>query len=209
MSERGAGERRALDDAAGPALLLDGRSVLIRPAAAGDEPVVRAFYDGLSERSAYFRFFGMRPALPSRELRAALDPQSPGRATLLVCRGAALLGVGEMVVGPGESEAEVAFAVADADQQQGVGTLLLERLAVVARRWGLHRLVATTLPGNHLMHEVLRTCGLDHHSCAREGEVVFTLELASIAAMQAAAHRRRQVAEAAAAGMRRARGTHL
>jgi GNAT superfamily N-acetyltransferase len=44
--------------------------------------------------------------------------------------------------------AEVAFAVADAWQGRGVGTILVERLREDARAAGITRFVAEVLPGN-------------------------------------------------------------
>jgi GNAT superfamily N-acetyltransferase len=60
---------------------------------------------------------------------------------------------------PGTDRAEVAFVVADAYQQLGLGTFLLERLAAAARDRGVAVFEAETLVRNELMREVFRHAG--------------------------------------------------
>jgi GNAT superfamily N-acetyltransferase len=60
----------------------------------------------------------------------------------------ALIGGGRfIVVQPGQ--AEIAFIVVDAHQGRGIGTILMQHLAVLARGAGLEELVAEVLPGEH------------------------------------------------------------
>ncbi len=58
-----------------------------------------------------------------------------------------------------ESEAEVAFAVADELQGHGLGTILLAHLAEVADEHGIDTFEAEVLPENHRMIEVFRESG--------------------------------------------------
>jgi len=69
--------------------------------------------------------------------------------------GDELVGIGEYLRVPGRPEAEVAFAVADRHQHEGVATVILEDLALIARAAGLTRLVAETLATNDAMLLVL------------------------------------------------------
>ena len=55
--------------------------------------------------------------------------------------------------------AEVAFAVEDALQRQGIGTRLLDRLADVARSRGIRTFEADYLAENKRMGDVFRNCG--------------------------------------------------
>ncbi len=76
---------------------------------------------------------------------------------------------------PGEPEAELSLAVADAWQGHGVGTGLIERLIAHARRDGLDALWALVLPANHRMREVFRHLGCDLEEEAAPGELIVRL----------------------------------
>ena len=54
--------------------------------------------------------------------------------------------------------------MADEHHHEGAATLLLERLAVIAKRCGFHFLTALTLPDNTEMRLVFHTVGLPEHS---------------------------------------------
>jgi ribosomal protein S18 acetylase RimI-like enzyme len=63
-----------------------------------------------------------------------------------------------IVVQPGQ--AEVAFAVDDAHQGQGIGTALMRHLGAIARNAGLKELIADVLPENTAMLKIFRASGL-------------------------------------------------
>jgi ribosomal protein S18 acetylase RimI-like enzyme len=70
----------------------------------------------------------------------------------------AIVGGGRYIVGqPGQ--AEIAFVVVDAYQGQGVGTILMRHLAVLARDAGLKELIAEVLPENSAMLKLFRKFG--------------------------------------------------
>src|SRR5262249_3698577 len=95
-------------------------------------------------------------------------------------------------VSPGIAEA--AFAVADRFQGKGLGTVLLERLAVIALQAGIQRFQAPTLAENPQMLEVFRDSGFEIRSKLAGGIVEVQLSLASTPASIAAEDRRRQLA---------------
>ena len=73
--------------------------------------------------------------------------------------------------------AEVAFAVIDEYQGQGIGAVFLRHLVSIARKAGLAHFVAEVLPGNTPMLKVFQKCGC-RMSTKRDAEVVHvTLEL--------------------------------
>src|SRR6185369_4952726 len=102
-------------------------------------------FSRLSQRSVYFRFFGVKKKLTDDELRqfTELDFQhNVGLvATLQRDGGEEIIGVGRYArldAAPGGPvRAEVAFAVADEHQGRGIGTVLLEHLAEIARPKGI------------------------------------------------------------------------
>ena len=85
--------------------------------------------------------------------------------------------MGEYHAVPGGEEAEVAFAVTDLHQHEGIGTVLLEDLAMIARSAGFHRLVASTLPGTLRCSGVFRTVGLVTREWFADGVVHVQLDL--------------------------------
>jgi RimJ/RimL family protein N-acetyltransferase len=74
-----------------------------------------------------------------------------------------------VIVQPGA--AEVAFAVVDEYQGQGIGGALLRHLVAIARNAGLEQLVAEVLPDNVPMLKVFEKSGL-RCNVKREGRVV-------------------------------------
>jgi GNAT superfamily N-acetyltransferase len=74
-----------------------------------------------------------------------------------------------IVVQPGQ--AEVAFAVVDQYQGQGIGAALLRHLAAIAHRVGLRELIAEVLPDNGPMLKVFEKSGFPV-ATKREPDVV-------------------------------------
>jgi GNAT superfamily N-acetyltransferase len=171
------------------ALLLTGRAVRITMAAPIDLPTVQAFYERLDDDSSYTRFFGVRRHIPIDELRGVVGAD-PMHVTLLAWSDGRLVGIGEYIVLNHGPDAEVAFAVADDHHREGIATLLLERLALIAHERGLVRFTAMVLRGNHDMRLVFRTVGLTANTEYDDGAVLVTLDLSSVVEMLAAADSR-------------------
>jgi GNAT superfamily N-acetyltransferase len=75
------------------------------------------------------------------------------------------------------SLAEVAFAVDDAFQHQGLGTLLLRRLASLAVQHGFTRFWAVTQADNQTMHDVFLESGFALEEKTQGSEVEVHLAL--------------------------------
>jgi RimJ/RimL family protein N-acetyltransferase len=169
------------------AFLLTGDRVHLAPAQPGDEDRIADFYRRLSDVASYFRFFTVRHAIPHAELETLTSDPAHCLAILATVDDV-LIGVGEYHVEASDhDEAEIAFAVGDHFQHQGVATLILEDLAVIAKHMGLRRLVAHTLVSNEAMKLVLRTIGLAESHRYEDGVVTFTLDLAELDGLVAAA----------------------
>lgn len=158
-------------------LLATGRAAHVRAARHADVESLRSFYDQLDDTSIYSRYFGFRPFIPDDELRRATVQDVQQQVTLVAESDVAIIGVGEYHAVPHTEQAEVAFAVADAHHHEGIATVLLEDLALIARASGFRRLVAETLPGNTAMQGVFRTVGLVHRSWFDDGSVHVQLDL--------------------------------
>lgn len=171
--------------------LSNGQVVSLRRAAPEDFDAVRDFYRALDDDSKYFRFFGIRRELPPAELCEVVGA-SASHVTVLATVGGRLIGLGEYITGTELDAAEIAFTVADDHHRQGVATLLLERLAIIAHAHGVRRFTAIVLPDNGDMQLVFRTVGLTTRTTLEDGVVNVTLDLTSLPAMRDAAQLRAQ-----------------
>jgi hypothetical protein len=104
-------------------VLRDGLTVHVRPVRAEDAPAVRAFFERLSPESIALRFFCGFPDL-DRAVRWATEVDDQHRYGLIATNGAD----GRVVAHAGwerepdrPERAEIAFAIADAMQHNGLG----------------------------------------------------------------------------------------
>ncbi|MCU1368268.1 MAG: family N-acetyltransferase [Ilumatobacteraceae bacterium] len=171
-------------------LLRSGADVDIDRARPDDLDTVSRFYALLCDDATYLRFFGIRRSLPVAELGRVVGG-TDDHVTLLARQAGTMIGIGEYIVGNDPTEAEVAFAVADDHHREGVATLLLEHLALVAHDRGLLRLTAMTLPSNADMQLVFRTVGLPVRTTFDDGILYTALDVTTLAAMHAARQKRR------------------
>ena len=146
----------------GRLILRDGSTATVRVATPEDASGVADFFHRLSPESRQRRFFSF--AEPTADLvRSLCDSSNPHtQLTLIVTRRPANL---ETIVGAGTyirrdgKTAEVALAVEDDLQGKGIGSLLLERLALLSVRAGFTRFWAITQLDNRGMVEVFRHSG--------------------------------------------------
>jgi acetyl coenzyme A synthetase (ADP forming)-like protein len=153
-------------------IMRDGSTAAIRPAEQTDVTLLQQFVSRLSPESRRHRFFS--ESLPPIDAVASLCNSSNPRSqfTLIVTR----LWEGQQhIIAAGSywakdvHTAEVAMAVDDGFHGKGLGTLLLERLALVAIRHNFTQLWAVTHADNRAMREVFRESGFTSHE-AYEGE---------------------------------------
>jgi acetyl coenzyme A synthetase (ADP forming)-like protein len=140
-------------------VLRDGSTVHLRPVRPADEAPLRGLFEGLSPDSRMFRFFSGASdvAAAARELS---DVDYGARYGLVATRGEEGHAVGHGTYIETEAgRAEVAFAVADEMQGEGLGTILLAHLAEVAAERGVQVFLAEVLPQNHRMIDVFRESG--------------------------------------------------
>lgn len=181
-------------------VLHDGSTVRLRPARAEDAEALRGFFEGLSVESRAFRFFSGAIDL-GRAAAAFADVDYAARYGLVATRGGELVGHG-LYVGGSEARAEVAFAVAEAMQGKGLGTILLAHLAEVASENGYAAFVANVLPQNHRMIEMFRQSGLPVETVSEPGVLRVEMPTAfSAAARERFEDRDRAAARAAVASV--------
>jgi acyl-CoA synthetase (NDP forming)/GNAT superfamily N-acetyltransferase len=148
---------------AGQVILRDGSTATLRPATPEDFDLLCTFLRSISKESYVRRFYAETPIEVAAERMLAPEPRE-NKLVLFVLAGDAvhprLLATGEYVRESPEAEvAEVAFLVDDAFHGKGLGTLLLERLALVAARYGITRFTAVTMARNRPMISMFKSSG--------------------------------------------------
>ena len=147
-------------DVAVDVILRDGETLRLRAPATEDAGALAAFFTGLSERSFYMRFHGIR-RVDDGLVQHFLEPDWQERGVLVGELSNRIVAVAEYMRLRDESVAEAAFAVADEHQGRGIGTRLLEQLALRAGEAGIERFVAEVLPENRAMLGVFEGAGLE------------------------------------------------
>ena len=136
------------------------------------------FHRHLAPRSVYLRFFSFHPTLSATEVQRFTCVDYINRLALVAEIDGRLIAVGRFDSKPGDSEAEVAFVVADEYQHHGIGSLLLDELAEAARARGITTFRAETLCENHTMLDVFRHAGFPVSSSIEYGTVTLRFPIA-------------------------------
>ena len=155
----------------GTVVLRDGSTVAVRPVRPDDEADLARFFSSLSLESRVFRFFAAVANVDS-SVRSMVQVDYRSRYGLVAVAGTPPRIVGHaMYAQMAPKRAEVAFAVADAYQGRGLGTILLGQVAEAAAAAGFDLLEAVVKPENHRMLDVLRKSGFPVHARSEPGEV--------------------------------------
>jgi RimJ/RimL family protein N-acetyltransferase len=146
-----------------------------------DRPLVKAFYDELSDRSRRLRFLVPTSELSDEDLRYLTDVDHKRHEAIVALDDEGrMIGVARYVRTPGDREsAEVAVVVVDDRQNQGIGTSLLDRLTERARDNGIVRYTAIVTEDNDIVLNALRRAGAETTGTTDEGEVEFALDVPS------------------------------
>ena len=141
-------------------VLRDGSAVHVRPVRATDAPAVRAFLEHMSPKSIALRFFSSFPDL-DRAVRWATEVDQHRYGLIATTADRRVVAHAGWEREPDHPErAEVAFAIADAMQHNGLGTILLGQLIEAAAQAGVAVLSAEVLPQNHRMLHLFRDSGI-------------------------------------------------
>jgi len=182
------------------AILRDGASVEIRAIDSGDHASLVSLFERMSPTSIRHRFFGAKRELTEADLKfLSGDGTSHVVIGAVVRRGGreTFLGVGRYVMLPEHpGMAEVAFEVADAEQGRGIGTLLLDHLARIARARDLTMFRAEVERDNLQMLEVFARSGFAIRESSMEGICHVDIPIADSERFLAAAAARERIAAA-------------
>ncbi len=181
-------------------ILRDGSTATVRTTRPDDREALSAFFGSLSDQSKIQRFFGR--TVPSAKMIESFCDSSKPRAslTLIVTRLAEppprIIAAGSYIARD-ETTAEVSLTVDDAFQGKGIGTLLLERLALLAVANGFRQFWAVTMLENRPMLDVFRDSGFDCRTKTDRGYVEIDLSVIPSEASVARAELRDRVSTTA------------
>lgn len=137
----------------------------------GDQQPVRAVFDGLSDRSRYFRFLVATPRLSGAAARHLSDVDHRRHVALVATVDGRTAGIGRFIREPADPRrAEIAFAVVDELQGRGLGSLLLAALGAVAADHGVTTFTYLVHPRNDASLALLRR--IDGTFAELDGDVV-------------------------------------
>lgn len=166
--------------------LRDGSRIRCRPLRDSDRAKLLDSFDHFSPDSRYRRFFTPTPRLTPGMLERLFDLDGHDRYAVGAERllfgwlPGAGLGIARFVRLPGSPDtAEIAVAIVDEAQGQGLGTILMHELAVAAHQHGVGRFAAWVQPDNEAMKALI--VKLDPHARARheDGLVVYDFAVPS------------------------------
>jgi RimJ/RimL family protein N-acetyltransferase len=160
--------------------LRNGRQLTIRALRTEDRDDFVAAANRVSAHSLRSRFFAAKREFSENEISFFVNVDFVNHVALVAALGEGgrpmiVGGARYVVVSPGK--AEVAFAILDQYQGQGIGTVLMRHLGTIACQAGLRELTAEVLPENTAMLKVLGSSGFPLSTSADPGVVHATLRL--------------------------------
>ncbi len=167
------------DATSGPVLLRDGRTAIIRPTQQSDYDLLIDFLKQISLDALTYRFFAeVSPESAADLLLREFENEEKVSLVVLLGEPPRIIATGEYVQeGEGSESAEVAFLVDNSFQGKGIGSLLLERLALTGVHRGLRKFRAFTLADNMQMLDVFRASGYVIESEQESGEVEVSFDI--------------------------------
>lgn len=154
--------------------LRDGSVVEVRAQRPADREGLGNALRRMSETSIVRRFFAPRHSFSEQEVAFFINIDFDRHVALvatLPIDGQPLIVGGARYIKTAPDTAEVAFAIDDAFQHRGLGSLLMKHLVLIAQDKGLRQFVAEMLAENTAMLGVLQKSGLEL-STSREGGIL-------------------------------------
>jgi GNAT superfamily N-acetyltransferase len=125
-----------------------GRKLWLRLLERGDADLIRQFYGRLSRETIYRRFLSPITLPNDALVKRLVDIDHHDRDALIALDERGIAGIARYGADPSGKDHEVAVVVADDWQGRGLGSLLLRRLAHIARMRGIASFHATMLGDN-------------------------------------------------------------
>jgi acetyl coenzyme A synthetase (ADP forming)-like protein len=177
-------------------ILRDGGTLRLRAPTAEDADGVLGFFSDLSDRSRYLRFHGaLRP--DARLVEPFLRSDWTERGSLMGTLESRIVALASYVRLRDPATAEIAFAVADSEQGRGIGTRLLEQLALRGAEAGIGNFVAEVMAENRAALAVFADAGFEVVRELDRGEVELRFPIAATDGFRTRVEERDHVAVAA------------
>jgi acyl-CoA hydrolase/GNAT superfamily N-acetyltransferase len=160
----------------------EGLAILLRPVKLSDEPLLKDFFNFLSDQSLYRRFISMRKDMPHERLQEFVVIDYTKEMVILATTREGegemekVVGVGQYGVNETNHTAEVSLVVRDEDQNKGLGMEILSYLTYLAKREGLYGFTAEVLVENKPMLHLFEKMGFDIQKKSAQG--VYELQMA-------------------------------
>jgi len=142
-----------------------GLVIQLRPVNIDDEPLIKDLFYSLSDKSLQRRFMSLRRDVPHemRQEYVVIDYTKEMVILATIEEGGReiAVGMGQTIKDANHQTAEVAFAVRDSYQDQGIDTELLSYLTNLAQKEGLQGFTADVLVENKPMLHVFEKLGFD------------------------------------------------
>jgi GNAT superfamily N-acetyltransferase len=155
--------------------LRDGGVVRLRPIRPDDETRLQSFFERLSPRTVYQRFFTTYRRLPAAWYREFANVDYARRFALVAeevgVEGIRLRGVARWEPAEEAGALEIALVIEDAWQSRGLGSALFRLLIETARARGHERFCADVLAENDRMLRMLRVQTEIQQTSAEHGVV--------------------------------------
>jgi len=150
-----------------------GKKIVFRPVRISDEPIVKEFFYSLSDSSIYRRFISVRKHIPHDRLQEFVIIDHTKEKVILATNGDSekeiVYGIGQYGIDEKTHSAEVALVVLDEEQNNGIGTEILEYLTILAKRQGLLGFTAEVLVENKPMLHLFQKMGFHMQKNISEG----------------------------------------
>ncbi|WP_270889158.1 bifunctional acetate--CoA ligase family protein/GNAT family N-acetyltransferase [Pedococcus sp. 5OH_020] len=157
-------------------VLRDGSVAHLRPITPSDVEAVHRFHAGQSDESIYMRFFAPLRKLSDRDVTRFTNVDYHDRVALVATVRGEIIGIGRFDrITP--VSAEVAFNISDSYQGRGIGSVLLEHLAVIAWESGVEEFTAEVLPQNRKMISVFSDAGYEVDRRFQDGVVSLRFQI--------------------------------
>lgn len=161
-------------------VLNDGGIATLRQVRPEDREAIVDFYDRVSPKSKYLRFFSAHPDLSEAELDAWTTSDERDTVTIVLVERENIVATARFAIAEQFAPARVAdvsFLVQDSHHGRGVGNILLEHLAQIGRECGIQRFFAEVLTENRSMVQVFVRAGYQVKPELEDGFIVVDFSL--------------------------------
>lgn len=143
-----------------------GLEIFLRPVKISDEPLLKDFFYKLSDETLHRRFMSVLKSMPHERLQQFVVVDYNKNIVILAMirqdeEMEEVVGIGQCSIDEVSHTGDVAFAVRDDYQRQGIGRELLEYLTYLAKKRGLLGFTADVLADNWGMLHLFNSMGFD------------------------------------------------